>query len=47
MEKKNPKLIRSFPSSPDLEKGLATMREKTGKSISSIIREAIKKFLGL
>jgi hypothetical protein len=43
----NPKLIRSFPSSPDLEKGLAKERERTGKSISEIIREALRKFLGV
>jgi hypothetical protein len=43
----NPKLIRSFPSEPDLERGLAREREKTGMSVSAIIREALRKFLGL
>lgn len=43
----NPKLIRSFPSAPDLEKGLVQERDRTGKSISEIIREAVRKFLGL
>ena len=48
MEKKsNPKLIRSFPSDPDLERGLDREKEKTGMSISAIIREALRKFLGL
>jgi hypothetical protein len=48
MEKQpNPKMIRSFPSSPDLERGLAKERERTGKSISEIIREALRKFLGV
>jgi hypothetical protein len=49
MEKKpaNPKLIRSFPSDPDLERGLAREKDKTGMSVSAIIREALRKFLGL
>lgn len=42
---RNPKLIRSFASSPELEKSLVETAAKTGLSISEIIRNALIKEL--
>jgi hypothetical protein len=41
----NPKNIRSFSSTPALEKGLAQVKKNSGLSISEIIRRAIRAFI--
>ena len=38
----NKKLIRSFASTPTIEKWLEAESKATGKSISEIVREAIR-----
>jgi predicted DNA-binding protein len=42
---RNPKLIRSFPSSPELEEFLKRASAACGRSVSFIIREAIEKYV--
>lgn len=41
----NPKNIRSFSSTPTLEKELAQAKKNSGLSISEIIRRAIRAFI--
>jgi hypothetical protein len=45
--KANPKLIRSFPSDPTLEAALKEAASTSGQSISSIIREALRRLFNL
>lgn len=42
---RNPKLIRSFASDAELEDALIKAAEKTGYSMSEIIRQALRKSL--
>jgi predicted DNA-binding protein len=44
---RNPKLIRSFASDPELEDRLKKESESSGRSMSSVIRLALRKFFGL
>jgi hypothetical protein len=44
---RNPKLIRSFASDPELEDRLKTESESSGRSMSAVIRLALRKFFGL
>lgn len=44
---RNPKLIRSFASDPELEDRLKKESESSGRSMSAVIRLALRKFFGL
>jgi predicted DNA-binding protein len=44
---RNPKLIRSFASDPELEDRLKQESESSGRSMSAVIRLALRKFFGL
>lgn len=44
---RNPKLIRSFASDPELEDRLKKESESSGRSMSSVIRKALRNFFGL
>ncbi len=44
---RNPKLIRSFASDPELEARLKAESESSGRSMSAVIRTALRKFFGL
>jgi predicted DNA-binding protein len=44
---RNPKLIRSFASDPELEDRLKAESESSGRSMSAVIRLALRKFFGL
>ena len=44
---RNPKLIRSFASDPELEDRLKKESESSGRSMSAVIRKALRKFFGL
>jgi hypothetical protein len=44
---RNPKMIRSFASDPELEDRLKTESESSGRSMSAVIRLALRKFFGL
>lgn len=44
---RNPKLIRSFASDPELEDRLKKESESSGRSMSSVIRTALRKFFGI
>jgi hypothetical protein len=44
---RNPKLIRSFASDPELEDRLKAESESSGRSMSAVIRTALRKFFGL
>ncbi len=44
---RNPKLIRSFASDPELEDRLKKESESSGRSMSSVIRQALRKHFGL
>lgn len=44
---RNPKLIRSFASDPELEDRLKKESESSGRSMSSVIRTALRKYFGL
>jgi hypothetical protein len=44
---RNPKLIRSFASDPELEDRLKKESESSGRSMSAVIRTALRKFFGL
>jgi hypothetical protein len=44
---RNPKLIRSFASDPELEDRLKKESEGSGRSMSSVIRAALRKYFGL
>jgi hypothetical protein len=46
-KKTNPKLIRSFASDPVLEAVLKKTSSETGRSISSIVRDALRKLFYL
>ena len=43
---RNPKLIRSFASDPELEDRLKAESESSGRSMSAVIRTALRKFFG-
>jgi predicted DNA-binding protein len=44
---RNPKLIRSFASDPELEDRLKKESESSGRSMSAVIRRALRNFFGL
>ena len=44
---RNPKLIRSFASDPELEDCLKKESESSGRSMSAVIRKALRNFFGL
>jgi hypothetical protein len=44
---RNPKLIRSFASDPELEDRLKKESESSGRSMSAVIRKALRNFFGL
>ena len=44
---RNPKLIRSFASDPELEDRLKKESESSGRSMSAVIRKALRQFFGL
>lgn len=44
---RNPKLIRSFASDPELEDRLKRESESLGRSMSSVIRSALRKYFGI
>lgn len=44
---RNPKLIRSFASDPELEDRLKAESESSGRSMSAVIRTALRKFFGI
>lgn len=44
---RNPKLIRSFASDPELEDRLKRESESSGRSMSSVIRTALRKYFGI
>lgn len=44
---RNPKLIRSFASDPELEDRLKRESESSGRSMSAVIRKALRNFFGL
>lgn len=44
---RNPKLIRSFASDPELEERLKRESESSGRSMSAVIRKALRQFFGL
>ena len=44
---RNPKLIRSFASDPELEARLKADAESSGRSMSAVIRKALRQFFGL
>jgi predicted DNA-binding protein len=44
---RNPKLIRSFASDPELEVRLKKESESSGRSMSSVIRTALRKYFGI
>jgi hypothetical protein len=44
---RNPKLIRSFASDPELEDRLKKESESSGRSMSSVIRSALRKFFSI
>lgn len=44
---RNPKMIRSFASDPELEDRLKRESESSGRSMSSVIRTALRKFFGI
>lgn len=44
---RNPKLIRSFASDPELEDRLKKESENSGRSMSSVIRLALRKHFGI
>jgi len=44
---RNPKMIRSFASDPVLEDRLKAESESTGRSMSNVIRTALRKYFGV
>lgn len=43
----NPYRIRTFSSDEEIDRRLAEEEEQTGRTRSSLIREALRKYLGL
>ena len=44
---RNPKMIRSFASDPELEDRLKKESESSGRSMSNVIRTALRKYFGV
>ena len=44
---RNPKMIRSFASDPELEDRLKRESESSGRSMSNVIRTALRKYFGV